>query len=237
MVIVHCIQHSERVRPLTVSEWARLRGVDLRVIRVDTGDELPDAASVERLVVLGGQMNTDEEHDHPWLGPERSWIADVIDHGTARVLGICLGSQLIAEALGGSVGRARVPEVGWQRIERTDAGATHPVFAQLPAQFDAMQWHFDAWELPPGAELTASSAGTATQAFSYDGGRVNALQFHPEFTYERTRELVATTSDVLELGGFVQDPVDFLADPARFVRMRELCLTLLDAALLAQSSG
>lgn len=230
--IVYCIQHSERVRPLTVAEWAEARDLDLRVIRIDLGERLPATPLVERLVVLGGQMMTDQVDEHPWLGLERDWLRAVIQHGRARVLGICLGSQLLAEALGGRVERAQVPEVGWQRIERTGAGADDPLFGRLPDSFDAMQWHFDAWTLPPGATLVATSDGCPTQAFTF-GDRVHAVQFHPEFTFARTRELVATTTDELDVGGCIQSPDEFLADPDRFARMRELCLTMLDNALLA----
>lgn len=230
-IVVHCIQHSERVRPLTVAEWATERGVDLRIVRVDMLGALPPVPLVERLVVLGGAMNTDQADEHPWIELEREWLREVVQQGRAKVLGICLGSQLLAEALGGRVERADVPEIGWQRIERTVEGTDDPVFSALPDAFDAMEWHGDAWTLPPGATLVATSRGCATQAFSW-GEQVHAVQFHPEFTHERTRELSETTTDDLTRGGFVQSPDEFLADPERFARMRELCFTLLDRALL-----
>ncbi|MCB0879415.1 MAG: type 1 glutamine amidotransferase [Thermoleophilia bacterium] len=232
-IVVHCIQHSERVRALSVADWAAARGIDLRIIRVDRGEPLPAAPLVQRLVVLGGAMMTDEVDEHPWLVLEREWLRAVVEHGEAKVLGICLGSQLLAEALGGSVERAEVPEVGWQRIVRTEAGDDHPVLAALPREFDAMQWHYDAWTLPPGAALAATSDGCATQAFTY-GEDVLAVQFHPEFTFDRTRELVDSTTDDLTPRGHVQSPDQFLADPERFARLRELCFDLLDRALDVQ---
>lgn len=228
--VVHCIQHSERVRPLTVAEWAAERDAELRVVRVDEDDRLPTPDEVERLVVLGGGMNTDQGGDHPWIDGERDWLRDVVDRGRAHVLGICLGSQLLAEALGGSVGRAAQPEIGWQRIERTPEGDDDPVFASLPATFDAMQWHGDAWSLPPGARLLATSAGCPAQAFGW-GDRVRAVQFHPEFTHARTTELAATTTDDLTPRGWIQAPAEFLADPARFDALRDVCVRLLDGAL------
>jgi GMP synthase (glutamine-hydrolysing) len=229
--VVHCIQHAERVRPLTVADWANERDVDFRVVRLHDGDELPDPASIERLVVLGGGMNTDEADEHPWIPVERDWLQRVVAIDRAEVLGICLGSQLLAEALGGSVGRADVPEIGWTRIELTQAGRDDRVFGALPPAFDAMQWHGDAWTLPPGAVLAASSPTCATQAFVH-GERVRAVQFHPEFTHARTTELAATTTDDLTPRGAVQSADEFLADPARFDALRELCFGLLDRALL-----
>jgi GMP synthase-like glutamine amidotransferase len=229
--VVHCLQHSERVRPLTVERWARERDVDLRVVRVDL-EPLPAPSEVELLVVLGGQMNTDEVAAHPWLDAERTFLREVLDLGRARIFGICLGSQLLAEVLGGSVGRADCPEIGWQQIELTEAGRTSPVFGVLDASFEAMEWHGDAWTLPPGATLTATSPGCGTQAFSF-GDRVHAVQFHPEFTYERTTELAATTTDDLPRGGAVQTPDAFLDSPERFEANAANCMLLLDAALLA----
>ncbi len=230
--VVHCIQHAERVRPLTVADWATERDVDFRVVRIDEGDELPDPASVERLVVLGGGMNTDQAAEHPWIDDERSWLRRIIDIDRAEVLGICLGSQLLAEALDGSVGRAEVPEIGWVRIELTDEGRDDRVFGALPASFDAMQWHGDAWTLPPGARLAATSTGCPTQAFVF-GDRIRAVQFHPEFTHARTTELAATTTDDLTPRGCVQAPEQFLADPSRFEQLGALCRDLLDRTFLA----
>ena len=229
--VVHCIQHAERVRPLTVAEWASERDVDLRIVRVDAGAELPDPASVERLVVLGGGMNTDQSDEHPWIPIEREWLRRIVSIERADVLGICLGSQLLAEALDGSVGRADEREIGWTRIEVTADGRDDRVFGALPPAFDAMQWHGDAWTLPPGARLVATGDGCATQAFAF-GDRVRAVQFHPEFTHDRTTELAATTTDDLTPRGFVQSPEQFLADPARFDALREVCVELLDRALL-----
>lgn len=228
--VVHCIQHSDRVRPLTVAEWAAERGLDLQVVRVDREDRMPVPGEVERLVVLGGGMNSDQVDEHPWLVGEADWLRDVVDLGRAHVLGICLGSQLLAHVLGGTVGRAAVPEIGWQRIERTGDGDDDAVFASLPGSFDAMQWHGDAWTVPPGGRLLATSTGCAMQAFGW-GDRVRGVQFHPEFTYARTRELARSTNDDLTPRGCIQAPEEFLAGPARFDALREVCVQLLDGSL------
>lgn len=230
-LVVHCLQHAERVRPLSVAQWADARGVELRVTRLDL-DPLPDPTQVERLVVLGGGMNTDEADEHPWLDAEREFLRRVLEQGTARVLGICLGSQLLAEVLGASVGRTDTPEIGWQRVRLTDAGRASHVFSALPDEFDAFEWHGDAWTVPRAAELTITSDGCAFQGFAA-GPRVSAVQFHPEFTYARTAQLAASTTDDLTRGGYVQPPDVFLADPARFDSLRVICDTLLDQSLLA----
>lgn len=229
-IVVHCFQHSERVRPLGVQRWATARDVELRVVRVDR-EPLPAAADISRLVVLGGQMNTDEVADHPWLAAERALLTELVARDDVRIFGICLGSQLLAEVLGGSVGRAEHQEIGWHSIQLTSEGRASRVFGALPSSFDAFEWHGDAWTLPPDATLTATGATCETQAFEW-GDRVWAVQFHPEFTYQRTRELVATTTDRLDTGGAVQPADVFLADPARFTESEVVLDTLLDRALL-----
>ncbi|MCW2962110.1 MAG: amidotransferase [Thermoleophilia bacterium] len=223
-----CFQHSERVRPLDVERWATDRGVELQVVRVDL-EPLPDPAVVEQLIVLGGQMNTDQVEQHPWLDAERDFLRALVARPTPRIVGICLGAQLLAEVLGGSVGRAEHPEIGWHRLELTPAGQRSPVFGTLEPSFDAFEWHGDAWTLPPGAELTVTGATCATQAFSWDG-RVHGVQFHPEFTFARTTELAATTADDLTRGGAVQAAHQFLADPTRFDQLTSKLDTVLDAA-------
>lgn len=217
-----CIQHSERVRPQGVADWAAARGHELDIVRIDLGEALPNPADVTALVVLGGGMNTDEAQLHPWLDIERAWLRQVLATGEARVLGICLGAQLLAEVLGGSVGRAPEREVGWHRIALTAEGRRSPLLGTLPDEFDAFQWHGDAWTLPPGAELVATGADGSgicqTQAFTWKG-RVMGVQFHPEFTYERTTELAASTTEDLTVGGLVQFGRQFLAQPERFSAM------------------
>ena len=226
---IHCIQHSERVRALDVERWATSRGVDLRIVRADLG-ELPAADDVRDLIVLGGEMNTDEAAKHPWLDEERELLRALLARAEVRIFGICLGSQLLAEVLGGSVGRAQHREIGWHQATLTEAGRASRVFGSLEPTTDVFEWHGDSWTLPDGATLTLTGATCATQAFEWDD-RVFAVQFHPEFTYARTRELAATTSDDLESGErAVQRAEEFLADPRRFDRSQQLLDTLLDGA-------
>lgn len=228
---VHCIQHSDRVRPQGVVRWAAQRGVDLVVTRIDRAP-LPPIDEVTRVIVLGGKMNTDDVAEYPWLDDERRWLGELVANPDVHMVGICLGSQLIAEVLGGSVTRATKREIGWHTLDRTAAGAASHVFGALPDRFDVFEWHGDTWTLPPGAELTATGSVCVNQAFSWRD-RVHGVQFHPEFEYDRMRYMAATTSDDLTTGGAVQTAESFLARPERFDENATLLDTLLDRALLA----
>ncbi|MCW2949373.1 MAG: glutamine amidotransferase class-I [Thermoleophilia bacterium] len=198
--------------------------------RVDE-QSLPPVEAVTRLIVLGGQMNTDDVVEHPWLDVERAWLSKFVTDRHRHVFGICLGSQLLAEVLGGAVTHAPTREIGWHHVELTAAGADSHVFGGLPQRFEAFEWHGDTWSLPPGADLAITGATCANQAFTW-GGRVHGVQFHPEFEYERVQELAATSTDDLTVGGSVQTPAAFLAHPERFLANESLLDTLLDRALL-----
>jgi GMP synthase-like glutamine amidotransferase len=228
--LVHCFQHSERVRPQGVIAWAARRDVELVVTRVDE-QPLPAATDVSRLIVLGGQMNTDDVAEHPWLEAERALLGELTANRDVRIFGICLGSQLLAEALGGAVAHAPAQEIGWHAMRRTARGAASRVFGGLLERFQAFEWHGDTWSLPPGAELAVTGDNCATQAFAWED-RVYGVQFHPEFELERMRELAATTTDDLSVGGSVQTAEQFLARPERFAGNAALLDTLLDRALL-----
>jgi GMP synthase (glutamine-hydrolysing) len=132
----------------------------------------------EALIVLGGPMNSDQIDTYPNLITE----VDIIHEAVARdmsVLGICLGAQLLAKALGGSVARNEVREIGWYDVEMTAAGLRDPVLAAFTPRQEVFQWHEDGITLPPGAERLAGSPASPVQAFRH-GEHAYGFQFHLE---------------------------------------------------------
>lgn len=122
--------------------------------------------SYDAVLVFGGAMHADQDHRHPWLGDETSWLAQVLERGTPT-LGVCLGVQLLARAAGARVGPLPEPEIGWCEVELTEAGFADPVLGVLPRAFDALQWHHYTYDVPAGAvELARSPA--CTQSFRLD---------------------------------------------------------------------
>ena len=136
--------------------------------------------SFDWLLVMGGAMNADEEARYPWLAGEKRAIERAIA-ARKRVIGICLGSQLIARVLGAKVTRNRDTEIGWFPIERAEGAEASAVGRALPARAEVFHWHGDTFALPAGAVQLARSAACEQQGFVYDD-RVLALQFHPEMT-------------------------------------------------------
>ena len=150
-----------------------------RWVTVNGGAE-PDAPErYDAIMVFGGAMHPDQDAEHPWLADEAAFIRGALDR-EVPLLGVCLGSQLIARAAGASVGRAAHPEVGWHEVVLNDAGLQDPVIGVLPDRVDAFQWHYYTFELPADAELLARS-DAAQQAYRL-GERTWAIQFHAEVT-------------------------------------------------------
>jgi GMP synthase (glutamine-hydrolysing) len=133
------------------------------------------------------------------------------------VLGICLGAQLIARALGASVHRNPVKEIGWAPVERTDAGRIDPLLAGFQDPETVLHWHGETFDLPAGATWLAFSKDCAHQAFRY-GASVYGLQFHLEATPEMIAEWCATAVNADDIAG-LPEPVD---PTAHATRMREL---------------
>lgn len=126
------------------------------------GDPLPAVSDVAGAVFMGGPMNVDEVERYPGLLAEREWLASAVA-ADLPVLGVCLGSQLLARALGSSVRPGPAPEIGWAPVEVFDA--TDPLVGALAPQTSVLHWHGDIFDLPDGAELLASSERTQVQAF------------------------------------------------------------------------
>ncbi len=189
-----------------ISEWMAARGYAFERIALWDGDALPDPASLDLLVIMGGPMNVDEESAYPWLQAEKRWLQSVLA-GDVRVLGVCLGAQLIARALGARVFRGPVQEVGWFPVTRV-AGVRHHTF-----------------ELPAGAVHLASSALYAQQAFAV-GDRVVGLQCHLETTPASAQDIIDHTD--FTPGPTIQSAEAMMADPARFAALRPILFDLLD---------
>ncbi len=161
-------------------------GVPVATAALDSGAEVPDHVDWSGVVSLGGEMGAYDEGRYPFLAAEKSFLRKAADAGVP-VLGICLGCQLLADALGGRAFRAPVIELGYFPVRLTAAGETDPVVSCLTGP--TLVWHQDTWELPPGAELLAES-DRYPQAFRL--GEVVGIQPHPEASPDITRRWAAT---------------------------------------------
>jgi GMP synthase-like glutamine amidotransferase len=164
--------------------------IPYQILNFESGLHLPRLDDLTHIVILGGPMNVYEEDRYPFLREEDLFIKEAIQRGKS-VLGICLGAQLIAKALGAKVFKAPVKEIGWYDVSLTRIGSVDPIFSQLPRRFSAFQWHEDTFGIPHSAILIATSSLVPYQAFRY-GDNAYGLQFHLEVTPEMIREWMET---------------------------------------------
>jgi GMP synthase-like glutamine amidotransferase len=179
------------VRVLSLNHGPLVRAEIFGDVVRDDGHELieweivsqgrPPANAFDAVMVFGGDMNVGEEIEHPWLHDEYELLQAWVTAGTP-LLGICLGAQTLAHALGGRVARARRPLAGFYETELTDEGAADPVLGVLPRTFEAFHTNAYAFEIPAGA--TELARGPAPQAFRA-GQRAWGVQFHPEVRREQ----------------------------------------------------
>lgn len=170
-------QHVSYEHPGLVATVAAARGLATDVRRLDLGDAPPALADADGLVVMGGPMNVDETSEHPWLDPEREAVWSFID-GERPVLGVCLGAQVIARALGADVFAGDGEEIGMGSVQLTEDGSVDPLLAGLGPELACFHWHGDTFDLPRGATRLARNERYENQAFRV--GSAWGLQFHVE---------------------------------------------------------
>lgn len=180
------LQHIACEHPGVFSEVMRERGVESTAVELDEGDALPDWREFDAVLAMGGPMGAEDDSEHPWLEAERRLLREATAAGRP-FLGVCLGVQLLAAALGARVRTLDSAEVGRLPVELTAEGRRDPLFAGIGEPLISLQWHGDTFELPSGAVRLASSAIAPNQAFRF-GQHAYGVQFHLEVTSEMARQ-------------------------------------------------
>ena len=187
------IKHVEIEGPGLIEYCLDKKRIPSQVLCLDSGVRLPKPDDFTHIVLLGGPMNVYEEDRYPFLKHEDLFIKEAIQRGKS-ILGICLGAQLMAKALGAKVFKAPVKEVGWYDVSLTRIGSRDPLFSDLPKTFPVFQWHEDTFEIPKAGKLIATSSPISHQAFRY-GENAYGLQFHPEVTEEMVFDWMETCEE------------------------------------------
>jgi len=207
----HYLQHVPFEGLGSIESWLQTNGYEISATRLFDSEELPSLDDIDLLIAMGGPMSVNDEQEYPWLTAEKEFVRDAVHSGKA-VLGICLGAQLIASALGARVYPNAVKEIGWFPI--TDVVSAGSSFSCFPESVDVFHWHGETFELPSGATQLARSIGCENQAFQF-GDSVIGLQFHLETTPESAKAIVTNCRAELSPSEYVQTETEILAAPVR----------------------
>jgi GMP synthase-like glutamine amidotransferase len=215
----HIFQHLAFEGPGNIQPWLKKAGYEISFTIFSENPQLPEINSIDFLVIMGGSMSVNDEDKHPWLIREKQFIREFIATGKP-VLGICLGSQMIASALGAKVYPNKEKEIGWFPV--SGVASIDPSNFQFPVSFFSLHWHGETFDLPEGAVLLASSEAAKHQAFQV-GKNVLAIQFHPEATLETVQDFVLHFRNELIPAKFIQTRDEILKiSTLHFPEMEEL---------------
>jgi GMP synthase-like glutamine amidotransferase len=214
---IRIFRHEDWIQPGRLIEYLAAHNLPWEMVRIDQGEKVPQSIdNVSGLVFLGGTMSVNDGHD--WLAKEIELIRLAAAEGLP-MLGHCLGSQLIAKALGASVAPMPAKEIGWHEVRKLDNPIAREWLCATPDRFEIFIWHHDAFSLPPGAAPLYSSAHCPTQAFAL--GNTVATVAHPEVT-------TAMLEEWLSIYGYDVEPVSESVQPIEQIRERlaERCATM-----------
>jgi len=231
MVKIHVLQHVPFEDIGSIAPWLEEHRAHVSYTRFFDDPALPQLNGLDLVIAMGGPMSVNDESTLPWLLSEKRFVREAVERGIA-VLGICLGAQLVASALGARVYRNSQTEIGWFPIEATPS--TTKTF-RFPEKCIVFHWHSETFDLPSGAVRLAKSAICENQAFQI-AQHVIGLQFHLETTPESARALLDNCGDELVPGPYVQTESELREVPiAAYVEINTLMSKVL--VYLTRTSG
>lgn len=205
----HCLQHVPFEGLAAIEVWLIAAGYDITYTRFYQDEPLPELHSIELIIVMGGPMSVSDEKHYPWLIQEKIWLKKAIESNKA-ILGICLGAQLIASALGANIYPNKHKEIGWFPVRAKPQSDNTSQF-QFPSQFNAMHWHGETFDLPSEASHLAYSKACEHQAFQVS--RAIGLQFHIEMNSHAMQSIITHCRHELLPEAYVQSEDELTQTP------------------------
>ncbi len=220
------LQHVDFEGPASIETWILENGHRQNISHLYKNDPLPAHESYDILIIMGGPMSVHDEQAHPFLRREKRFILEAI-HAGKRILGLCLGAQLIAAVLGANISKNNDREIGWFQITRKKEAALSFLGDILPEKIEAFHWHGETFSLPPAAIPLFKSEACADQAFIVNE-RVIGFQFHLETTASSAAQLIENCRSELDASRYVQSEKTMLSDEKRFSTINHLMKLILN---------
>jgi len=205
---IHVVKHAAFENLGTIRAWAKEHEHSLVQTHTYKGEQLPATDEFDFLILMGGPQSPLNVEEAPYLNNEIELIKKSVDKNKA-VLGICLGAQLIGEALGARTEKSPYKEIGMHPIQLLEEANRDPIFSNYDSTFDVMHWHNDMPGIPKEAVLLAKSEGCPRQAFRV-GDRIYGFQFHMESTYCLIEGMIKHCSQDFTSGQFIRTPEEIL---------------------------
>jgi GMP synthase-like glutamine amidotransferase len=207
---IHCFQHVSFEGLGCIDHWIKEKGHSVNFTKFYVDDLLPDINIIDWLIIMGGPMGVYEEDKFSWLKKEKEFIKQAIAANKV-VIGICLGSQLVAEVLGAKVYKNTEKEIGWFDVIVTQSGRKNKILDGFDDTFKVFHWHGDTFDLPQNAEHLIETPICKNQAFLYKE-KVLGIQFHFEVTNETLAEMIKHGRNELIAADFIQSEVEILSN-------------------------
>jgi GMP synthase (glutamine-hydrolysing) len=206
---VHCIIHTDFETPGYYETWARKNGLEYATTRIAKNETLPAVDDFDILLCMGGPQSPLQIEQYPYLADEIALIKQAIAKDK-KVLGVCLGAQLIAESYGVKTEKSPHKEIGVFPLSLTDDGKADPFIKHFPEQFQSGHWHYDMPGIPPQAKILAQSSGCPRQIVCFSP-KVYGFQCHLELDQHRMQWLIQHCPGDLSPAPYVQEPETILA--------------------------
>ncbi|HZL09301.1 MAG TPA: type 1 glutamine amidotransferase [Prolixibacteraceae bacterium] len=207
---IHYLQHVHFEDLGCIEDWAKTKVHRLSSTKFYENESLPELSEFDWLIVMGGPMGVYDFEKYNWLSGEKEFIGNAI-RAKKTVIGICLGAQLIASALGAKVYPNTEKEIGWFPISPTKETIATNLLGKNEDSFPVFHWHGDTFDLPPDATRIASSEICLNQAFVY-AEKVIGLQFHFEVTEKSLQRMISFCSDELVDGKHIQSEEEIISN-------------------------
>lgn len=197
------IKHASFEGPDYILDIIKKHNFKYKIVNIYENERLPQLNSFDILIIMGGPMGVYEEEKYPWLTKEKGFIKKAIKQNR-KILGICLGAQLIAECLEGKVYKNKYSEIGWFPVFLKKDDKNHNILRSLPEKFITFHWHNDTFALPKGAVHFASSSACKNQAFMF-GSDIIGLQFHPEIKLKSLKTFINKFQNDIKIEKYIQE--------------------------------